>query len=517
MSFFSGLRLAAVAVVLSFVLSGCFGTRLSEAEYRAQTCPTCNDAQWNATKAEIQKKAFAKFMAKKECSDRCGANPEVRACYASAKELKASKADPSIVLNKEFECTITEITCSNACSGNFDRTALNMAKAETAEQIANSILQSMPANEPPKDQPVLQVSGHHPAVGIAPTRKPQISDTPLWTCLDKNNWSVTNTTFRGEKVRAYSCLSAQNTSGKRFVVSTDYKPFNPPKDDSFDWSDPKSYLRIFTAQCGFKVRTKLVATSAPNPAVVALNLGSSACKSVVNSLKSKGDNYKGEIEIYLDEALVRSCSHFSKRGTFGTEMSTMYCFQLMLADERNRQKLETYTGVRPTNVFGSPDAVHVLNSCANVSNWASYGRDATSEEVAFCKSRDTIQSGYPYWVEARQLNRGDGKETIQVTIGSSKSNTLNKAANTKIRDVTLTYLCGNKSFSRMRKQPRETSTACIADMLRLVYAKRNKLPSADRNLARQIEILGGYARTNAEEQHILTCEPDRLKPNKCRG
>lgn len=518
MSLFSVLRIAVVAVVLSLVLSGCFG--ISDEEYRAKTCPTCNDAQWSATKAEIKKKqdeiALAQFMVKKECSDRCGRTPGVLACKRDAANFRKTKASQAVIDAKEWECTVADMTCSNQCFGSTDSTVLNITKAETAEQIANSILQSMPADEPVVDQPTLQVSGHHPAVGLAPTRKPQISDTPLWTCLDKNNWSVTNTTFRGEKVRAFSCLSAQNTSGKRFVVSTEYKPFNPPKNDSFDWSDPTSYLKIFTAGCGFKVKTKAVATSAPNPAVVALNLGLSSCQAIKNGLKSKGDNYKGEIEIYLDEALVRSCSHFSKRGTFGTEMSTMYCFQLMLADESNRQKLETYTGVRPTNVFGSPDAVHILNSCANVNNWASYGRDATSEEVAFCKSRDTIQSGYPYWVEARQLNRGDGKETIQITVGSSKSNTLDETANTKIRDVTLTYHCGNKSFSRMRKQPRETSTACIADMLRLVYAKRNKLPSADRNLAKQIEILGGYARTNAEEQHILTCVNERLNA-KCQG
>ncbi len=67
MSLFSVLRIAVVAVLLSLVLSGCFG--ISDAEFRAKTCPTCNDAQWSATKAEIKKKqdekAYAQFLVKK--------------------------------------------------------------------------------------------------------------------------------------------------------------------------------------------------------------------------------------------------------------------------------------------------------------------------------------------------------------------------------------------------------------------------------------------------------------------
>jgi len=517
MSIFFTLRNAITLCLLSLALSGCFG--VSDAEYRAQTCPNCNDEQWNVAKAEIQKKrdaaAHARFMVKKECSDNCGRDPEVLACRASAKNMRKNKASTSVINNKEWECQINEMTCSSACYGNADRTVLNMTREQNAEQIANAVMQSMPAKEPVIDEPILQVSGNHPAVGSGSINR-RISDTPLWTCLDKNNWRVQTVRYEGKPVQAFSCRSAKNTKGESFVISTEYKSFLPPKDNSFDWSDPKSYLKVFTAPCGFKVKTKAIATAPPNPGVVALNLGLDTCKAMVSALKSKGDNYTGEIEIYLDEAIVRSCPHFSKSGTFGTEMTAMYCFQLMLADENNRQKLETYTGVRPTNVFGSPDAVHILNSCGSVSNWASYGRDDTSEEVAFCKSRDTIQSGYPYWVEARQLNRGDGKETIQITVGSLRSDSLDKATNTKIRNVTLTYHCGNKSFSRMRKQPRETSTACITDMLRLVYAKRNTLPSADRNLARQIEILGGYARTNTEEQHILTCVNERLG-SKCQG
>ncbi|GLQ17790.1 hypothetical protein GCM10007879_20390 [Maritalea porphyrae] len=511
MSLFSVLRIAVVAVVLSFVLSGCFGTRLSEAEYRAQTCPTCNDAQWNATKAEIQKKAFAKFMAKKECSDRCGANPEVRACYASAKELKASKADPSIVLNKEFECTITEITCSNACSGNFDRTALNMAKAETAEQIANSILQSMPANEPVKEQPTLQVSGHHPGVGTIPNRQPQISDTPLWTCLNKNNWRTR--TF-GDGKSALSCISAKNSKGSTFTVSADFRAFNPPNKDNFDWSNPTSYLKLFTAGCNVRAG-KVVATSAPNPAVVALNLGAKACRELRDSMQSKGPGYLGEYEIYLDGELVQSCPTVKPKG-YAKIMDHVYCFQLMLANKDNRSKLATYTGIRAYNKFGSPDAVHILHSCANKSNWASYGRDATSEEVGVCKTRDTIQTGAPYWVEARQLNLGDGKETIKITIGMSRSKSLNRTENTRIQDIALTYHCGNKSFDRMRKEPRETSAACINDMLGLVNANLGSLNREQKSNAKQITALGGYGRTNAEEIHILTCRDTRLGPG-CKG
>lgn len=513
MSLFSVLRIAVVAVLLSLVLSGCFG--ISDAEFRAKTCPNCTDAQWSATKAEIKKKqdekAYAQFLVKKECSDRCGRTPGVLACKRDAANLRKTKASQAVIDAKEWECTVADMTCSHQCFGSTDSTVLNITKAETAEQIANSIMQSMPADGPAIDQPVLQVSGHHPGVGTFPNREPQISDTPLWTCLDKNNWRTR--TF-GDGKSALSCISAKNSKGSTFTVSADFRAFNPPNKDNFDWSNPTSYLKLFTAGCNARAG-KVVATSAPNPAVVALNLGAKACRELRDSMQSKGPGYLGEYEIYLDGELVQSCPTFKPKG-YAKIMDHIYCFQLMLANKNNRSKLATYTGVRPSNKFGSPDAVHILHSCANKSNWASYGRDATSEEVGVCKSRDTIQTGSPYWVEARQLNLGDGKETIKITIGMSRSKSLNRTENTRIQNIALTYHCGNKSFDRMRKEPRETSAACINDMLGLVNANLGSLNSEQRSNAKHITALGGYGRTNAEEIHILTCRDTRLGPG-CKG
>ena len=512
MSLFSFIRVFVATVFLSLVLSGCFG--ISEAEFRAKTCPTCNDAQWSATKAEIKKKqdekAHAQFLVKKECSDRCGRTPGVLACKRDAANLRKTKASQAVIDAKEWECTVADMTCSHQCFGSTDSTVLNMTKEETEKQIANSIMQSMPADGPAIDQPVLQVSGHHPAVGLAPPRKPQISDTPLWTCLDKNNWRSREI---GNGKTALSCISAKNSKGSTFTVSAEFRSFNPPSND-FDWSNPTTYLKLFTAGCSIKAG-KVVATSAPDLAVVALNLGTEACRKLRDSMQTKGPGYLGEYEIYLDEALVQSCPTFKPKG-FAKIMDHIYCFQLMLANESNRSKLATYTGVRPSNKFGSPDAVHILHSCANKSNWASYGRDATSEEVGVCKSRDTIQTGSPYWVEARQLNLGDGKETIKITIGMSRSKSLNRTENTRIQDIALTYHCGNKSFDRMRKEPRETSAACINDMLGLVNANLGSLNSEQRSNAKHITALGGYGRTNAEEIHILTCRDTRLGPG-CKG
>ncbi len=228
------------------------------------------------------------------------------------------------------------------------------------------------------------------------------------------------------------------------------------------------------------------------------NLGLGICSTIMKMSTSDSKKLEGWTEITLDGKLVKVCAK-NKEHSFNPTGNAMPCFGKFLGDKKQRKKIFEYTRIRPDNTFGPAGSVSILQSCANRNDWAHYGRDATSEQVAFCKTRKTVQNNKAYQIEARQVRVGTS-EQIKITIGRKKISKLDLRTNTRIRDVIKVYECGNKSFSRMKNNPRETAVACIQDMLGVIAANRNKQDAPAQNMATQFEALGGYGRTRAEEE-----------------
>ncbi len=255
----------------------------------------------------------------------------------------------------------------------------------------------------------------------------------------------------------------------------------------------------------------------PSSELALLNMGLKSCDvmgKLFASSNSGGYRFVGVISILLDGKTARRCQAWQSTNKahrrVGLKEHASQCLGglVFTVDENRRQELFQITGISPDNKFGIATSVSILNSCASKKNWASYGRDATSEEVAFCKTRKTVQYSATYEIEARQFRASNGSQEIMMTIGWQRAARLDLKSNTRIKQVVMKYTCGNKSFARMRKNPRGTAVACIKDMLGLVAAPRGNLNAVLQNQADRMDKLGGYTgwgTNRAEEKAVMKC------------
>jgi len=412
--------------------------------------------------------------------------------------------------------------CVNACSAESKKAMYRAFRIKAAEEKRRTKVARSDDSADTGGRSNLGNPGSAPVKRQDDTGGPKtwlLAQSPLWACLDRKRWiwatikGRTRHTDRTSKDEGV-CTSDANTAGKKFRIESVVKRYSPPPQDNsikgaIKSIKPRDLMKLFIpgqnciGRAGSLKGTVKLPTTSDAQAGQLVNLALGVCRQLNKiSLGNSKRKFLGWTQIKLDGKLVQVCEKWEDK-SLNPSSPAMGCFHRFLGDDKNRETLFKYTGKRPDNKFGPAGSVSILHSCANRKNWASYGRDATSEEVAFCKTRNTVQHGKPYFIEARQLNLRDGNQWIKMTIGWQQLAVLNMDTNTRIKRTVMTYRCGNKSFARMRKNPRDTSVACIQDMLGLIKANRVNLDAPSQNLAVRIENLGGYGRTRAEEKRSL--------------
>lgn len=491
---------AGLAVFILFTLSACVSAPSFD-EYRSELCPTCTDAQWRVKTAELDRE-WERISAEQYKQKQKEAQEERQRAKSEAISAFAQKYERCYIRNHR------KIETLGVTSPEF----LALCKEYVADQAKKNGNSDVAFNGPSNDGIVLR----RPVVQTVKTSNKRwdnkgnprtwlTSQSPLWACLDKHRWVWD--TIRGQtrhtdttSVDEGYCKSDANTKGKTFTIKAEIKRYIPPRKTSDD-----SFGGILKSINPLKVLTSCKPVNTAGGTIKGLgliNVGLGACKAAVSISKENKDEFIGWTEITLDGKMVHLCEKWKER-SFSPTGNAMPCFGKFLADTKQRKTVFEYTGIRPDSVFGPAGSVSILNSCAAKHNWASYGRDATSEEVAFCQTRKRVQDNKAYQIEARQLRVG-ASEQIKITIGRKKARKLDLNRNTRIRNIVYEYECGNKSFSRMKNDPRGTAVACIQDMLGLMAANRSMLDARAQNIATQLEALGGYGWTRAEEQKALT-------------
>lgn len=471
-----------VTVIVLVTLSAC----QSFEEMRPEICPTCTDAQWQV-KVEERKAQIAKIRKESQ---------------ASSSEFQAQQAffDQYPRCFKEY---------------NLQMQTLGVRSPQFLELCEEYGIQIGSVDDPNKDVPNDGIS--NPIIRTnAPVKRwdnkggPKTwltAQSPLWPCRDRKRWNVP------------TCISDANTAGRSFKITAVLERYVKPKKsftkeltdaltpslNPFDWvKKVVGACKPINTPGGMLGGGSRGADGKMDGGLKLLNIGLMGC-GALGSLFGGGKNetkiFQGLLIIKLNEEAIHKCPQFiTGYYTKGTavpkyNLDHIDCFSQVLRNAEKRDALFARTGIRPDNKFGPAGSFSILESCANKKNWAAYGRDATSEEVAFCKTRNTIQDGKAYQLEARQLNFKDGNQWIKITIGRQVVGRLDLDANTRIRKVVMDYRCGNKSFARMRKDPRGTAAACIKDMLALIRAPRNNLDAFVQHQADRMERLGGYGQT----------------------
>lgn len=489
---------AGLTVFILFTLSACVSTPSFD-EYRSEICPTCTDAQWKVKTAEFDRE-WKRISAEQYKQKQKEAQEERQRAKSEAISAFAQKYERCYIRN------YGKIETLGVTSPEF----LALCKEYVADQAKKNGNSDVAVNGPSNDGIVLR----RPVVQTVKTsnkrwdnkgspRTWRASQSPLWACLDKHRWvwdTVKNSRFVSEthtSVDEGYCKSDPNTKNQTFTIKAEIKRYTPPP------NEPLSELLNSINPVNILASCKPVNNAGGLIKGLGLfNAGLKACQSAVRLSKANKDTFIGWTEITLDGKLVNLCEKWKER-SFSPTGNAMPCFGKFLADTKQRKTVFEYTGIRPDSVFGPAGSVSILHSCAAKHNWASYGRDATSEEVAFCQTRKRVQDNKAYQIEARQLRVG-ASEQIKITIGRKKARKLDLNRNTRIRNIVYEYECGNKSFSRMKNDPRGTAVACIQDMLGLMATNRTTLDARAQNIATQLEALGGYGWTRAEEQKALT-------------
>ena len=449
-----------------------------------------------------QKAIAAQYSQKlRACNTSCSRN--LAPCQMQISTLIRRKASRARVSQQINICEGQKRQCVNACSAESQKAMNRAFRIKAEEEKRRSQVARRDDNAGIGGRANLDHATGAPVKRWDNTGGPKTwltAQSPLWPCRELKRW------------KNYTCVSDANTQGRKFKITMGFERYVKPKKsfskeltdaltpslNPFDWAK-----KVAGACKPVKTPGGMVGAKGDG-GMKLLNIGLMGCGALGSMFGGGKKNvriFQGVFTVKLDGEAIHKCPQFITgyytKGTSVPKYNLRHvgCFRQVLVNPEKRDALFVRTGIRPDNKFGPAGSFSILAGCANKSDWAAYGRDASSEEVAFCKTRKTFQDGKAYQLEARQLNLKDGNQWIKITIGRQVDGQLDPDANTRIRQVVMDYKCGNKSFARMRKNPRGTAAACIKDMLALIRKPRSNLDAFVQNQADKMERLGGYGYT----------------------